>query len=81
MVRMLLVLGGLVLLFYLLVRVVPDNLLLPLYCLFTTAGVGFALWEQRRIGARRGALERELERERLRGPEGGLPWGKQDKEG
>lgn len=78
MARMLLGLGGLVLLFYLLVQIVPEGLLLPLYCLFTVAGMAFALRERRKIGARRGALERELEHERLRGPANGLPWREDD---
>jgi hypothetical protein len=75
------VIGGLMLLFYVLAQFVPDNLLLPLYCMFTFAGMGVALHERRKIGVRRGALERELEKERLRGPVGKIPWGEKRDEG
>lgn len=78
MARLLLVLGALVLLFYLLVRLVPEGFLLPLYCLFTIAGMAFALRERRKIGARRGALQRQLDHERLRGHASSLPWGEED---
>lgn len=79
--RMVVIIGGLFLLFYLVAQSVPDNLLLPLYCVFTFAGMAVALHERRKIGMRRGALERELERERLRGPVGKVPWGENLDEG
>jgi hypothetical protein len=78
MTRMLFVVGALILAFFLVGRVVPEGLLLPLYCLFSAGGMGYVLWERRRIGGRRATLERELEHERLRGPGTDLPWGKDD---
>ena len=76
--RMIIVVAALLLAFFLVGRVVPEWLLLPLYCLFSGGGMAYVLWERRRIGGRRATLERELEHERLRGPGKDLPWGKDE---
>ena len=70
--RIILVVVVLFIVFIFLARALPDELLAPLYCLFAAGGVGYVLWERRRLGRRRAALERELEesereyRDRLR---------------
>ncbi|MDX1688174.1 MAG: hypothetical protein R3248_09350 [Candidatus Promineifilaceae bacterium] len=51
---------GLVILFILLAQAAPPSLYIPLYCIFTTAGVALAWWERRRLADRRAHLEREL---------------------
>jgi len=58
--RLILFVVGLVVLFMLLAQAAPPSLYIPLYCLFTAAGVAFAWWERRRLAARRAQLEREL---------------------
>lgn len=58
--RFLLIITGLIILFVLLARVAPPALYIPLYCLFTAAGVGYAWWERRRLAGRRAELEEEL---------------------
>ncbi len=75
MTRMLVVLAALILTFFLVGRATPEGLLLPLYCLAAAGGMAYVLWERSRIGGRRARLERELERERLRGSGLKLPWG------
>jgi hypothetical protein len=78
MTRMILVVAALVLAFFFVGRAVPEGLLLPLYCLFSAGGVGYVVWERRRIGGRRAELERELDHERLRGAGSNLPWGEEE---
>ena len=51
-------------LFILLLQVVPPALFIPLYCLFSLAGIGYALWERRGIHARRTLLEEEYRAKR-----------------
>jgi hypothetical protein len=70
MTRIIMVVAGLLLIFFVLAQMVPDALLLPLYCIFTLGGMGYVFWERSQIGNRRAAtqLERELQHERLRGP-------------
>lgn len=58
--RFLLIIVGLVAVFFLLAQAAPPYLYIPLYCLFTAAGVGYAWWERRRLAGRRAELEREL---------------------
>jgi hypothetical protein len=78
MTRVLLVVAGLLLIFFVLAQMVPDGLLLPLYCIFALGGMGYVFWERRQIGNRRAQLERELQRERLRGPGMDLSWGEEE---
>lgn len=59
--RLTLFILGLVVLFILLAQAAPPSLYIPLYCLFTAAGVAFAWWERRRLATRRAQLERELD--------------------
>lgn len=58
--RFLLTIAGLIVLFVLLAQVAPPALQIPLYCIFTVAGMGYAWWERRRLADRRAELEREL---------------------
>ena len=62
--RLILFVVALVVLFILLAQAAPPSLYIPLYCLFTAAGVGFAYWERRRLAARRTRLEQELDAHR-----------------
>ena len=70
--RIILVVVVLFIAFIFLAGALPDELLVPLYCLFAVGGVGYVLWERQRLGQRRQALQRELEenereyRDRLR---------------
>lgn len=59
--RLILFVVGLVVVFVLLAQAAPASLYIPLYCLFTAAGVAFAWWERRRLAGRRADLERQLD--------------------
>jgi hypothetical protein len=78
MTRIIMVVAGLLLIFFVLAQMVPDALLLPLYCIFTLGGMGYVFWERSQIGNRRVQLERELQHERLRGPGANLSWGEEE---
>jgi hypothetical protein len=50
--------------FALLVRILPNGWMLPLYIFFVVVSAIFVAWERRQIIARRRSLEKALEHER-----------------
>lgn len=60
----------LLLIFFFLVRLLSPAWYLPLYCLFTVAGLAIGYWEWRRIARLRRDLHRDLDAQPLEMPAG-----------